>query len=624
MIQRDIVNSTNLRQKFPEIYQDLFSSCQIVISSADSFFWAGEYARFFGGLTIFQKLPTKNFVGLEVLDEKKFCFNNTLLGYNPSNDSFEKIPYEPAKEIRLINFLKDFWPTLDPTGKIKGLRIHILSESHCGGGLGSTGVVMACLAATLLVLAGKISTDEIEKWETATVDDLLHNDDYLDFKKVFRLGWRLTAICRDGNSSGATSFGALMHSSYPIIFFSKNINNFLNHPTIRSPRENLENCQIIEEIPFWGSTLEEIFPFRTPQPWPIDIARIYSGNLINTEHIFKSLSKLNTDIEKLEETINKELVLQIKNKDLSLKNLLDLENEHNQKFSYHHYLDIMNVTTVKLLLALKNLFTVGSSEELLRQFINVINQKQDFNHFLGHSTPLLDKICRQYVDVIAKENELNVAGAKIEGIGKGGHVLIIGPNGTMTDKFTKETEKLSEEAKKDIFLDWASWSDGFGESGLKVDQFLPERKYSSFISPQCCHLSFYKNGNCQTKLIEPENLKKIIKESDLAFLISEHKIYIKGKVLSSKEIPSAKATIEIIMKIIENPQLTIKNKSFNNHSYGQNRYDLQSKIFIPLNKALQKIAKKKLDFQIHGDIYDNFSVSLNIKNLNIALIDCLK
>ncbi|MCL5407739.1 MAG: hypothetical protein M1429_04585, partial [Patescibacteria group bacterium] len=84
------------------------------------------------------------------------------------------------------------------------------------------------------------------------------------------------------------------------------------------------------------------------------------------------------------------------------------------------------------------------------------------------------------------------------------------------------------------------------------------------------------------------------------------------------------ATIEIITKIIESPQLMIKNKSFNDHTYGQNRYDLQSKIFIPLNKALQKIAKKKLDFQIHGGIYDNFSVSLNIKNLDIVLIDCVK
>jgi len=418
----------------------------------------------------------------------------------------------------------------------------------------------------------------------------------------------------------------MMKTQYPVIFFSKNINKYLNHSSIDSPKNNLENCEIIDEIPFWGSKLEEVFPLRLPQPWPIDIVRIFSGTLINTENIFKSLLKFKGDIEELEETINKELAPNVHTEELDIRYLFNSsapDQHSNHQFTYNNYINIFNITTIELLMALKDLFLLGPNEESLRKFVSVIRQAQDFNHFLGHSTPILDDICERFGESIAADNEFHIAGAKIEGIGKGGHIVCIGPADAISDSLVDEALTLSEETKKDIYIDWISSIDGFGESGLTVEQFIPKSLYSSYVSPQCQRLTCYVNGGTEVKIIDPHQAQEVINSYDLALFMPEHKILIKGKVLSSKEIPSAKATTEIINKILQNPDCKISNSAFSETSYGQSRYELQSKIIIPLSKSFQKITGRKLDFQVHGGMYDDYNVSLNTKNLKIAVLDCI-
>jgi len=621
MFARDIINSTNLRLNFPEHYKELFSSCQVVVSTSDSFFWAGEYARFYGGMAILQKVPTKNLVGLEVLSENKILMNNALYGFDTVTNSFRKVHFDPAKESRLINFLEDYWQILDPKGKIKGFKIHLLSESHCGGGLGSTGVVLGCLATALMILAEKVKVEEVKNWQKAKVDDLLKKEEYASFRKTFRLAWRMTAASRGGNSSGVNSFAAMIASPYPILYFSKSKDKFMLQNKLDPVKFAANHYEAIEKIPFWGGKMEEVFSLDVPQPWPIDIGRVYSGNLVNTEHIFKMLSSLGRDVDSLQKLIEGELAPKAFAKNLTVHSLFDFEAQDRQTCSHQDYLDILNIISIKMMFALKDLFTIGPGEEGMRKFVECIHQAQDFGHFLGHSTPFLDRICQRFVSVVAQENDFNIAGAKIEGIGKGGHILFIGPAGTISNKVIKEAQNLAKSTGKDIFLDWASWIDGFGESGLEVEQSLPQGIYSSFVSPQSFRMVTYFDGQTETKILNVEEFDKAIKDSDLALITPDHKISIKGTYLSSKEIPSAKATIDIFKKVLASKTNKISNKAFINSSYGQSRYDLQSKIFIPLKKTLQRIAKKKLDFQISGGMYDNFTVSLNCQKIKITLIE---
>lgn len=568
-----------------------------------------------------QKLPTKNLVGLEVLDQEKICFADKLLGFTPSTKEFHHVPFDTAKEKRLLSFLKKHWPTLNTGKKINGFKIHILSESHCGGGLGTTGVYLACLSTALYLLAGKITNEDVEKWATTSANDLLNKDEYQNFRDVFRLAWRLTAIARGGHSAGATAFSAMMHTPYPIFYFSKNMSNYMNPDSI-SLESKLEDCGIIEKIPFWGSKLEEIFPIEVPQPWPVDVGRVFSGTTINTETIYHMLSKMITETDQLQSKIDTELAPKTKIGNLDINSIFDFNQERNEQCSYLDFVDVYNILAVQLSFTFKDLF-IGpiAIEESLRNFFTVIHKIQDYNHFLSHSNPHLDEICKEVSAFTANENEFNFGSAKVESIGKGGHVLFTGPTGAMPDDMPEKVEKFAIESKKNIYLDWASWIDGFGESGVTVEQNIPTGVYSEFITKDAVRMTKYENGKIEIKIATEDKVLELVKDSDLTLDVRNHKILIAGEPLHSKEIFSAKATVDIMQKILSEPCNKISNKDFANSSYGQSRYDLHSKILIPLNKALQSHLGKKLDFHISGGMYDDFSVCVNLQKLKISVIE---
>ncbi len=612
MEKRGVINSKTIRENLPKVYEDFFSRCQIVVSTSDSFFWVGAYARFFGGLSIQQKLPTKNLVGLEIIDEEKFCFADKLYGYNTITREFDDIKYDHIKETRLNRFLKEYWPQLEKTGKIKGFRIHILSESHCGGGLGTAGTLMSCLATAMMILSKNLTIQEVKKWEDEPVQELLDDEGNKNFWKTFRLAWRLMAISRSGHSSGATSFAAFLKTAYPILYFSDNVSELMEE------NANDTQCEFIDKAYYWGGKMEEIFLSRMPQPWPVDMARVYSGHLINTESIFRIFLKASTDMKGLKNSVEHEL--------LGKKIIAD-EFAHifgflsKEKNAYEPYIKIFKMLAVKLLLSFNEMFNLGPDQENMQKFFYTVRQIKDLDHFLGHSTPLLDKVLEKLDTMVADNNEYNMAASLIEGIGKGGHLVFTGPAGMMPENINSEISKMAKETGKNIYLDWASWIDGYSEDGLIVEQYLSENIYSEFTSTECLALISYCQGKSEKKIIDCSKKEEIYKNFDLVLDEVERKIIIKGEVLSSKDIPSTKATIDILKKIIESVDCKIGNGTLANTAYGNNRYDLQSKIVIPLNKALEKNKLHKINFTIHGGMYEDYSIGADLKNIKLAIIE---
>lgn len=600
MIHREPINSKSIRQHNAQLYKEVFSRCQVVVSASDNFFWSGEFARFFGGMSIIQKLPTKNSVGLEVLNEQRIEFASELYGYLPRRSTFVTVKYDPTREIRLLKYLERVWPTLDKADKIKGFRIHIISESHCGGGLGTNGVINACLAAGLLLLSGKITPEEIERWQAASTNELLDNRNYENFRKTFCLAWKLSAATRNGNSSGATNFCALIKTQYPIVYLSENLNRQQNHSNTVTSETIPENYEYIDKAAFWGGRLEEMFPLNMPQPWTIDVGRLFSGTQIISENIFKSLYQLKVDFEALRKIISQEVITQIRNPILKERMLSESSNHLGGLFSYQEYLNIFNIITARMLLSLAKLFEVGPSEEAYREFFDVIIQAQDFNRFLRHSTPTIDIISAKLVKILASNNELGLAGVKMEDVGRGGHLLFACPSGNMPANLDEEVQHLAKETKRDITLDWASHIDGFGADGLSVEQFIVKDIYSSFLAEQSFRVTIWEGNQKRERVIDATELEDVSRNYDMVLLESTNKIYIGSVRLDSRSIVSAKGTIKILKKVLKQPNYHLTNKAFRETSYGQNRYDLQSKILAPLNKNLRKITQKEFQYKIRG------------------------
>lgn len=594
--KRSTINSQTIQEKFPDLYKEFFSKCQVVVSTDDSFFLAGEIARFFGGLSIIQKLPTKVYLGLELTSEKIFDWGERY-GYSPSEDQFRRLfSSYPVRAQRLYCFLSSFWQKLVRKNK-GGFKIHTISESRRGNGLGSTGTTRALLSTALLILAKKIKPSSILKWKRKQTSSLISDP---TFCQVFSLARKLSAIARAGQSSGATSFSALLESSSPILYLSQDTTSLQKDPSLQLPCSHLDYCSIFEKLSFWGAKMEEIFNLKIPLIWPIDLAALYVGSEVTSEIILKSIYEFKENLEKIT---------------LSLKKWIPQE-----KDIWEDYQSIINITSPKILYFLRKIFE-RPTEESLKEFFVALDEGQEILTHVGASTPLLDHIYQTLLDEAGKYPETLRGGAKLGGMGKGGHFIFVTPAGTFREEIYEVIKKLRRETKKDIYLDWASWQDDFGQDGVKVEQSLEDGIYSDFLLPDSYNLTlFIKNQPPQSFLVSQAQLEDEKKKIDLLLDETNHKIFLKGKQLHSSQIPSAKATISILRIILLSKSKEVSCEQLPESSYSQSRYDLQSKITSPLSKLVKEKTGKNLEFQISGGIYENFSVGLKPTEVLIGLV----
>jgi hypothetical protein len=73
-----------------------------------------------------------------------------------------------------------------------------------------------------------------------------------------------------------------------------------------------------------------------------------------------------------------------------------------------------------------------------------------------------------------------------------------------------------------------------------------------------------------------------------------NKIYLNGQKLTSQEIHSQSATIEIMQILIQNLGKDISNKDLPLSSYSKNKNEMLGKIVLPLIELLEKKTGKKL------------------------------
>lgn len=98
-----------------------------------------------------------------------------------------------------------------------------------------------------------------------------------------------------------------------------------------------------------------------------------------------------------------------------------------------------------------------------------------------------------------------------------------------------------------------------------------------------------------------------------------NKIIINWKTFNSKQLPSQKATIEILWTLIENYWETLKNFELPPSSYSKNKNTLVWKIIAPLSKALKKCDQEQLTFHIQWSLY-NYTISLPKQHTSLLYI----
>ena len=168
-------------------------------------------------------------------------------------------------------------------------------------------------------------------------------------------------------------------------------------------------------------------------------------------------------------------------------------------------------------------------------------------------------------------------------------------------------------------LIYANRIDGIEHEGFKIEQDLKHGIYSSFLESNNCILRRVNGkvmiADCESSI---EN-----NQSGLLLDTLHNKIYLDGQKLTSQDLHSQSATVEIIKVLIQNLGKEVANKDLPPSSYSKNKNEMIGKIVIPLLDLIEKKTGKKLPLICKGSLYD-FYIKLNKSDTEIVVIDRLE
>ncbi len=548
MNERITQNTATLQEKFPGVYRDFFAVCQKVASASNSFLWTGEFAGFYDGLTMSQKLPIRSYVGFEQTFDSSVVVNRDYTTYDAEQAIFTLHQLDD----RLLENIEQYLVShFSEVKSFTGIRVHILTELPLGHSLGSNGAIAAALA----ILLTKTN----------------------DFDARFSCAKGILALSQAGHSSGVSAYMALCGDTSPVVFY-KTGDNYTSKP------------------------IGELAKITGTPIWPIDFGLIYTGTQANAESVILA---------------NKQTVQELDDDGKALSHLLG----ESQKLDFRRtYIEMLNMTSGLMISALVDLFTMGSKNLILESFFNAMNQYQNLLHILHIANGSTDLLYSSIHSVANKQANDVGSGVKISGIGKGGALLFALPYGMHRSDIVDLIKRLRHETGRNIWLDYASWIDGVGGEPGRIEQDIANDFRSHFIERDSVTLTVLVQGKVQKQILTNENFSEYGKSVDLVLDKTTGKILIAGQSVTSKELPSQKATVAILSKLIMTRDFTLMNEQLPS-SYGESRYDLHGKIVLPIIKQVKAITGRDLQLTVTGSLYDDYKLTLNPSNIVIAVVE---
>ena len=203
----------------------------------------------------------------------------------------------------------------------------------------------------------------------------------------------------------------------------------------------------------------------------------------------------------------------------------------------------------------------------------------------------------------------------------GGDLLFVAPQGYLQDHIEEFQTLLRTHVSPLIRIDYMSWIDGIETGGVHVEQNLTMKQFSDFISHGTLHVAEWKSESLPThRVYSVEAFEESKMHMDLLLDELEHKILVNGRPLTSKDIKSAKATIEILKVLLENLGEDVPAMQLPESAYIE-RNEMQSKIISPLATSFKRITGKHLPLSLHGGLRKNFAMKLDKSDLTIGVLE---
>lgn len=597
------MNSKNLKKTYVQTYEKFFLENQTIISAPFVINRSGDILNNYSGVSIKQKIPLRMYMGYTKSATKGISVNKVYHLDIGEYQYIESNAVEYAPYFTDINKeLEKKYGKLLPEGE--GIHINILSELPRGAGLWFGSVLALLFGVTIQKIFWKINIQHLEEIQNKNINEVI-NDHYSDFHKIMKDALYFDTLIYGMISTG-TKLATFFDGYYPIISFSDD-----GDKSLLSEEEIIKRC--------YGFKLNHLFPWLRENPYlPIDYSVIYSGKPVLLEQIAGNKYKAN-------KTINKTIKSDFKK---IFSNLFSNSHVHRIPAFYKYliapetdefdvtYGKLMGSISLRILYYMSKIYSEWYEEDHMLQFLDALRKFRQADCVTRKSSKTYLKFIKVFLESFSGP-QWYISLSPNDSTIMWGSLLAAMPLEWFRKTLINAAEKVGMNFvwSKIMYL---SRIDGVENQWLQCEQDISQWKYSEFLNSSSCILKMADGkvylGDCETMI---NDHKKWI----LLDMINS-KIYINGRKLTSSDIHSQTATVDILKVLINNMGKDISNKEFAISSYSKNKNDMQGKIIIPLIELIQKEFAKKLPLICKWSIYD-FYLKLNPSDIDIAMIDKL-
>jgi hypothetical protein len=597
------MNSKKLMKDFTETYQAFFGSNQIVISMPLILNRCDDLFPNYSGVSIKQKIPLRFYVWIRKNNKDRLIIDKISYRDNLEWDFIQTNAMEYAPYFYDINNIINirYKKILRELG---WYDISILSELGRWKWLGFDTLISVAIVVLLNRIGNKIDKQKLQKINELPIHEVINNT-YLWIGDILLESFEIDLEIQ-GKTFFTRKISSLLDSYYPIISFTEDTMNY----------DNLN--KIYPEYKRFAYRLNELFDWMRDIPYfPLDWWLMYTGKPVLFEQIIWA-NQINVD---LQNDVIKSIKKYFKG---NFDNLLPIKRPRFYNTFMEWKKDEINSTfgkmmwiiSLEILYFMYNLYSKWYSNYDMKLFLDALNKTRHANWITRENSSSLISFLNKFIWNI-KTNKNSISVFPNDTSIMWGSVCFVMPS----EGFRKTLFEAIENTKNSfnsMDLIYASWLDGIESEWLRFDQDLEKWIFSKFLNSSSCII---RSLEWEVFLSDYDSCIKNIKEWLLLDMIN-NKIYINGKKVTSDDLHSQSATIEIITTLLNNLGNDISNQKLPLSSYSKNKNEMLGKIVIPLIELVEKEIWKKLPLICKWSIYD-FYMKLNKTDIKIFVLNKL-
>lgn len=609
-------NTEALQEQFGEAYKEFFCKNDVVVSLDFSCSLTPGLSWRVGAPSLIQKLPFRSYVGIETNGEEGLVRRGKTLFFSEHEQEFHEPNYDSLKWERIPEFLQNYIKNKLRKDDFNGVTINVLTEFPEDRGPDTS--VSLGIIVSLGIYFGFWSADQIKELTNVILEkgSCINPEVPPLFREILLDAGKFLAV--GGGGSGAVAFTSLIESGMPVIYFNEERGGSVEKPYHNLlPFDMSANPDLLEKMNWWGFRLNELDDVEGS--FPLDVVSIYPGSArILTSDVDYVNKVLIPSFDELRDYIKKVIVVSDSDNEKELRPPSFLREMKTDGKYWQEFASGQIYTRLLLFKNLVYLYKHRRSSATISQFL------ESMNSMVGVNAPFEELPSYNLQHVIAEIRKAATA-RKIE-IGlramywgkEDGNVFVFSRPKSFRDGIEEAILGLQESYNPKIRADFVSWKDGWGKDGVKVEQSVGHGIYSIFFDKSARKITVFEKGNQDEKRVSGEEIK--IEDYDLLLDVENNEIYIKGKTFTSKDLPTKKATIELLSFLFKKSSQIFKNLQLPESGYTKYRNELQGKIVTPLDKLLKEHVGKISGIKITGQL-TSFFVQFNPKGLKFGIIE---